>query len=344
MDLNLLNQASRTPNHNAWLAHGGLPRCARVFDITAAPSLPTLCGAQSAVVPRELCEQLDLAAYRGADWIEQHVPVQMRLTWHKQGARRNSEFAVMLYVRSIDLEPELNPLHWALWGCRHNDSLRGLVLIRGAFQVIGHDPDAPPEMVRGDDTLLECLIAYHPRASIGSGSFGVVLPTDASFATPSGIIKDLEVLGKVLALEEYQHGFMEVHAPNGEVRWGRIKGTSDRSWVEVDALLLQQRWLYRSRERDNLFLNLIGTEWTGQGNCELLGDAVLCSDGTIVHNYYFDRVAYEASHGSKSNLPNDWHSWRSGYCFNRFYPKGSQRIPEEVTHSFEREAPDWFLK
>ena len=132
MDLRTLNRLSHRRDHNAWLPREGFPRCAQVFDISAAPSLTALCRAQSDVIPSELCERLDLADCKGASWIEQHVPVQMRLTWFKQGARRNSEFAVMLYVRSIDLEPEPDPMYWALWGRHNKDSLRGQVLIRGA--------------------------------------------------------------------------------------------------------------------------------------------------------------------------------------------------------------------
>ena len=339
MDLRTLNQESHRKDHNAWIPRGDLPRCSEVFDITAAPALSTLCHAPSNIVPSDMVSALNLID-RLADmpWTERRVPVQMQLCWRKSRGHHLIKFSIMLYVRSIDLAPAYDPIAWALW-CHPAESsgghqpLKNMLLVRGAFIAIidPHDSSNVPTQYRSG--MHECLIAYDPREP--DGYLGVIDPIQE---VPSfGVIKDITVLGVILN-KHYVGGFAEVSAPNGEVHWGRIKLGTHSFVVETDASLRpKKKWLYAGKG-DCFHMYLIGvTPDAKDVPMELLGDAALCSDGTILHSYYFDR-------DTEGRHPDDWEKWRSGYYFNRFYPPSSSRIPSEVISSFEAEMPAWFLK
>ncbi|OGZ06174.1 MAG: hypothetical protein A3C13_01560 [Candidatus Lloydbacteria bacterium RIFCSPHIGHO2_02_FULL_50_11] len=154
-----------------------------------------------------------------------------------------------------------------------------------------------------------------------------------------GVIKDLDVLYRVV--NKFAGGFIETSIPNGVCRWGRLNGGNIGSWTSCDAVRgKNEEWKYAPSNKDGWSLNLIGVRHLSKDRVywdELIGDAFLCSDGTVFHSYYFSRKEWS----ELQTTPDDW---KDGYYHNRLYPPGSSMIPKHITDSFEREMPAWFYK
>lgn len=329
VDLIALEKTSRG-ERNAHLARTSvLPACSRNFSIENGPTLQAICLAPAHTVPDALAEALNLARDSKHHFIDDHIPLQFTLKSYATAGngRHGGSFAVGVYVKSIDFDPVLAQAHWSLFGPKPDLSNAGewfsdgTILICGWYHSLG----------KNSEVLGECVIAYNPRR--GTGYFGEVaelqkLPTN-------GLIKDIEVLWRVVR-ERYLSGFIESSAPDGVTRWCRVVG-GDGSHVECDAeKKADEAWKYNGR-KEPIRLSLVGTALKKDGGCELIGDAFLCSDGTVLHTYYFSR----AFHGVRFA---DSALWKDGYYSNRFYLPESPMVPKHITDSFAGEMPTWFYK
>jgi len=320
--------------HNTFVARTNiLPACSRKFSITKGPSLPAICAAPATVFPSQLSESMNLHGESRSALIADHLPVQFTLQGERKRKFGDFTFAVALFVRSIDLAPDLEQLHWSLFGraqqANQHSHFSRSILIRGWFQVIGDDENAPPDLRNAAHR--ECIIVYLPQQ--GTGWLGEV--AEAREVPTSGVVKDLETFLRIVR-QRYAHGFVESCAPDGITRWCRVSGGEGDS-VTFDAKKKDgESWKYYE-QKSYIRLRLVGVEYIKEVGYELVGDAFLCSDGTMLHTYHYSKVVY----GDKFQ---DSASWNDGYYSNRFYVSGSPMIPQYISDSFSSEMPAWFFE
>lgn len=336
VDLLALNKMSNSNGgRNAFMGRQTLlPRCTKKWRIVKGPTFPRICAAPADKLPWEMARR---HGFEHADKrISDRIPVEFAIdaeTSHKYA----QNFSVEAVAWSVDTYPDLYALAWAIFGyCSSDhsaaDDFAGHVALRGYFRAVS-ESEHTPEQLRGAD-YKECIIIYNPSKLCGW--LGEV--TQVQELPTCGVVKDFSVLYWIA--DKFSGGFVETHAPDGVTRWGRLTGGGTGSWVLCDAAKFNdQNWKYRSRG-DNAPLSMFGVRYVNKENAwryELVGDAFLCSDGTVLHSYYFSRKEW----GEDSNIPKEW---KEGYYHNRLYPPDSLMIPKHITDSFEREMPAWFYK
>ena len=310
-----------------------LPRCLKKWMIEGGPSLPRICAAPADILPWELSRR---HGFKHEDnRISGRVPVEFTIN-PQTGGKYGSNFSVEVIIRSVDTDPDLFALAWSVFGyC--SEPLVGQLLeciaLKGRFRDLSNN-DNTPENLKGSD-YRECIIAYNPRQSCGW--LGEV--AEVQELPSSGVIKDIYVLYEVV--RKFAGGFMETYAPDSVRHWGRLNGGNAGSWISCDAVRgKNEEWKYAPSNKDGWSLNLIGVRQLNEDRSywdKLIGDAFLCSDGTVLHSYYFSQKGW----GEKPPTPD---GWKDGYYHNRFYPPGSPMIPKDIVASFEREMPAWFYK
>lgn len=342
IDLLALNKTSQS--HSARNLFTGrlmmLPRCAKWWKIVKGPSLPRICAAPANVLSWEMSKK---HGFKHADKrISDRVPVEFTLDPGTSSKDRYaSDFSIETVIWSVETYPDREALSWSVFGNRlseHNaDDLSASIALRGSFRAISDSDNVPyyiPESLKGAD-YKECIIVYNPWNS--RGWLGEV--AEAQELPSCGLIKDFDILCRVVS--KFSGGFIETHAPNGACCWGRLCGGYTSAWISCDATKEKnEEWKYAPSNRDGWSLNLIGVRYVNKENVhwhELVGDAFLCSDGTILHSYYFSRKEW----GESPPIPD---TWKEGYYSNRLYPLGSPMVPKYITDSFEREMPTWFFK
>ncbi|MDO8520487.1 MAG: hypothetical protein Q7S52_00010 [bacterium] len=337
IDLLALNKTSNSySTRNVFLGRPvTLPRCVKRWTIRGGPSLPRICAAAAEKFPTEMSRKY---GFKHADErISERVPLEFSID-SETSHRYTHNFSIEAVIWSVDVYPDPHALAWSIYGCRQPKhiiaELANCIALRGSFRSIS-DSEWTPESLKGGD-YQECIIAYDPRRSHVCGWLGEVAPVQE--LPTCGLIKDFDVLAQIVS--KFVGGFMEEHLPDGTVHWGRLSGGGTGSWISCDAIRDPvQQWKYAG-SKDGWSLNLNGVRYVHKENThwhELVGDAFLCSDGTVLHSYYFSRKEW----GEESNVPKEW---KDGYYHNRIYPPGSLMIPEYVTASFEREMPAWFYK
>ena len=338
IDLLALNKASNSYSvRNAFLGRQTLlPRCAKRWRIVGGPTHPRIWAAPADVLPWEMSKR---HGFKHADQrISDRVPVEFSID-SETSRKYECGFSVEVVIWSVDTYPDPHSLEWSMFGCspsKHTvDELSECLALRGAFRSIS-DSGHTPEGLKGAD-YKECIIVYNSKRS--RGWLGEI--ADAEELPTCGVIKDFYVLAEVIS--KFAGGFMETNTPDGLCHWGRLNGGSTGSWISCDALKVKSgKWRYAPSNKDGWSLNLIGVRYVNKENVhwyELLGDALLCSDGTVLHSYYFSRK--EKEWGDSPSIPSDW---KDGYYHNRLYPPESPTIPKRITDSFEHEMPAWFYK
>lgn len=314
-----------------------LPRCAKWWKIVNGPSHPKVCATPADILPWGISKRY---GFRHDDpRISGRVPVEFKVD-AGTSSKYARDFPIEAVIWSVDTYPDREALSWSVFGhclseCNADD-LSACIALRGSFRAISYQNEHNfiPESLKGSD-YKECIIIYNPRDS--RGCLGEI--AEAQELPACGVIKDLEVFYEVV--NKFSGGFIETNAPDGICHWGRLRGGHVGAWISCDATRgKNQEWEYAPSNEDGWSLNLIGVRHCTKDRVhwdELIGDAFLCSDGTVLHSYYFSRKEWP----EMSPIPDDW---KDGYYYNRLYPPGSVMVPKEITDSFDREMPAWFYK
>ena len=338
LDLSALNRASRSySGRNAFLGRQvTIPRCAKVWTIRRGPSYPKICAAPADKFPWDMSKK---HGFKHADKrISERVPVVFSVD-SETSSKYAYDFSVEVVLWSVDTYPDPHALSWSLFGCCPSEhtvaELSDCVALRGSFRNISDsDSEYIPESLKGAD-YKECIIVYNPQRS--RGWLGEV--AEVQELPACGVIKDFDVLAQIVS--KFVGGFIEGRGPDGTTHWGRLRGGNTGGWISCDAVRgKDQGWKYAPSNNDGWSLSLIGVRYVHKENMhwhELVGDAFLCSDGTVLHSYHFSQKEW----GEESNVPKEW---KEGYYHNRIYPPGSVMVPKHITDSFEREMPAWFYK
>lgn len=343
IDLSVLNKRAHyrhdVPSRNEFTGRQLLlPRCLTPWKINEGPSFPRICEAPANRLPWELSRR---HGFKHADGrISDRMPVEFSLnsgTLHKKAWN----FPAEAVIWSVETYPDLHALAWSLFGYCDEHLVRGLsdcVMLKGAFRAIESHASNIPENLRSAD-YKECIVAYYPQGSRSTrGWLGEV--ATAQELPASGIIKDIGVFYEVLG--QFVGGIIETNTPDGMRHYGHLLGGNTGKWISCDAIKSRDdKWEYYELDQgDARSLNLIGVRHMNKENSywdELMGDAFLCSDGTVLHSYHFSRKEFP----EMPPIPDDW---KDGYYYNRIYPPNSPVIPKHVVDSFEREMPAWFYK
>lgn len=339
IDLSALNKTSQSYSaRNLFTGRQTtLPRCAKWWKIVKGPSFPRICAAPADVLSWEMSKK---HGFKHADKrISDRVPVEFTVD-AGTSSKYVREFSVEAVIWLVDTDPEREALSWSVFDHRlseHNaDDLSACIALRGSFRAISGSDNIPeiPESLKGTD-YKECIIIYNPRNS--RGWLGEIAEVQELLAC--GLIKDFDVLTRVVS--KFAGGFLETQTPAGITLWGRLSGGNTGDWVSCDAIRVKnQKWEYAPSNGDGWSLKLIGVRHLSEDRVhwnELVGDAFLCSDGTILHSYYFSGKEW-------SDSPQIPDAWKDGYYNNRIYPPGSLMVPKHIIDSFEREMPAWFFK
>lgn len=263
------------------------------------------------------------------------VPITFRLI---------DDTKLAVFVASVDFEPAREPYPEDFFtdGTGHGLS-DSTMLIHGWYVSLPSRHTSKKRVLLAEAMLNRCVIAYSPSGEYGNMSKGYIARVADEQPLPrTQVIKDIDALQYLLDAH-YKGGYMESVGPTG-TRWGRLHGGLGMvgwQWVELSALRgVNGEWKFKFPRRDEVMsMSLVGISFsrTSVERVELKGDTILCSDGTILHTYYFSRAEVIAEGATR--VPDDW---RDGYYYNRFYPPNSPLVPKEVIESYNRDMPDWF--
>lgn len=347
IDISVYNNNHRSdgPHNEALRRQSFTPKTGKIFWIKGGPSALRISQAPLNEVGSDIAEMLCL--YDNWNWHDEvsrqvirHIPLEFTVC-----SVDGDEESLGVYVGAIDYEANRDCYHKDLWRDDVNaDFGEETMLIRGWYF---HVPK--PAQRRASVTSRElhpCLITYNPKGNRNRAK-GYIASIVESEPPQTQLIKDLRVLDSILG-DHFQKGFMESFAPDGQTRWGydprRI--TEDDGWLELGALWDEKKnWRYYHRLDCTPRIQMVGVspyrnDSSGVFPSEIRGDLIYCSDGTILHSYYFSQeVAHQELGYFKRKIPD---TWKDGYYFNRFYPKNSPLVPKSVVDSFNKEMPDHF--
>lgn len=334
------NRKSTSDHNSALIRQVFLPAVGESYPLRSGPSAKTVALVRATDVDSDiagLCHLFDRWKFGHGTGpamsrsILDHIPVTFTLGDEK-------ETKVAVFVDKIDHEPDRGSYPEFFQDGISHDLGQDTMLISGWYAKI------PRRYEQGRNpinrlSLKRCMVFYNPTGHT-KGYLAEVLDEQPLPATQ--VIKDIDALQYLLDAH-YKGGYMESVGPTG-TRWGRLQGGLGMvgwQWVELSALReVNGAWKFKFPRRDEVMsISLVGTSFsrTSVKRVELKGDAILCSDGTILHTYYFSRA--EVIVEGAMRVPDDWHD---GYYYNRFYPPKSPLIPAEVMESFNSQMPEYF--
>lgn len=337
IDMRVFNQKSDLP-HNAVLARQMFaPAIGQTYQIKKGPSRSKTVQRLADDVEPELAKVLRMVK-SGFHALNKEFAHRFPAVFTIEREENEINEIVAVYVESVDTDPDKSVYPEYFFRSRYSrEGYREVMLIRGWYVAI------PRSWEETDAKLLDmepkrCVLAYFP----GSSDKGRFAEVEEGTAIPeTQVIKDFRVLSQIVNAY-FRKGFVECLFPSGGTCWGRIEGMSGghEDWVTISALKkFSDAWQFCPDSREPYLIFLKGsTTYEGSYQKELIGDTVLCSDGTILHSYRFSRTE-EVKVNRKGGVPEDW---KDGYYFTRFYPPGSTLVPAEVIDSFNRDMPEWF--
>ncbi len=333
IDVSVFNRKSNRPHNAALSGQTFAPLCGGCIPIKQGPSPRKIVQAPLDDVSDEFAALYGLFEDWNGNLVDgvshlvlNHLPVRFVATVEE------GEITVAVFVASVDFDPkrQLYPPVF-FHGYLGQEFSESTMLIRGWYVTVPERHRLNKEDELSKRPLTECFIVYDPDG--GRSGKGYIFPMFDERPLPlTQVIKDAEALQR-LVNEHFRGGWMEAHTPDGFVHWG-FSPYSEGDWISVKAIQEnEEKW--RFQEPDSAFqINLVGTTLPINGNpSELMGDAILCSDGTILHTYHFCFKTFEKVPPAE---------WRNGHYFNRFYPLQSSLVPRKVVESFYRDMPAWF--
>jgi hypothetical protein len=333
IDVSVFNRKSSRAHNSAVARQTLIPLCGERVSIVQGPTSRKIAQAPLDEVDgslSKLCGLFEKWTENNRDLSEivlNRIPVTFTL--------EPSEYVtVAVFVAAIDFDPDRAAYPSRFFhNYTHQELGKSTLLIRGWYTELP-EKYQPRKQTLSGLKLSRCLISYNPLRGRGNGERGYLMEVLDEQPLPlTQVIKDAEAL-QYLVNEHFRNGWIESHGPNGRVCWGRIS-SFDTDHVSLEALRKgEEEWRF-GKGRDNpLGIYLIGmTPYESGKSPELMGDAILCSDGTVLHTYHFSRKALN------KKVPADW---QDGYYSNRFYPPGSKLVPKEVVESFNRDMPEWY--
>lgn len=171
-----------------------------------------------------------------------------------------------------------------------------------------------------DGKLRDCVIIYYPGSD--RSVFGVVKREEVHLPQ---ILKGFDIFQAVIH-RGYQDGYFEVIWADGMHLWGRLDCGIDQGIIKAKAFKKNEEpWQYSRKKETWWAVPHKGVKYSLEEGNSFVGDAIACTDGTILHTYW-------GKDGDKELVS----------CYNRFYPKGSMLVPKHVIDSYNADMPQWY--
>lgn len=325
-----------------------VPECSKLTTIVSGPSEKAIAFAPTNEVDRELSDLLGLVGgafiknRESSDHVCDHIPLTFVIS------ERGENIKIAVFVKSIDYEPDRSAHPEAFFKDNYGHQLgMRTMLVYGWYVYVSKEQDSG---LKKEDlrklTLLPCMFTYDPRGHGNSGSRGNFATILKERPLPSTqVISSLEALRAILS-DHYTSCFVESYAPDRKTRWGYLSSryNHDNSLLELRALDGGDGvWKFERPQGNSLGLYLFGVVRAKDNyDITLAGDVTLSSDGVIFHSYYLSRIE-KIEELKQLGIQNPSEEFlNDGYYFNRFYPRGSRRVPLEVVLAFSQQMPEDF--